>query len=108
MDTCAGRSFSRSFEPRLRHDRSDRVERATARRMLTSIPSSSPHQKRDYGLCPHCIASEERTKDFLRKAPIIHPLRHPPRFEAFPDPPPAQRNVGVNPPPRPPPPLSTP
>jgi NADPH:quinone reductase-like Zn-dependent oxidoreductase len=47
MDACAGRLFSRSLEPRLRPDRTDRVERATARRMLADIRSSSSHQKRD-------------------------------------------------------------
>src|SRR5258708_23219604 len=81
MDTCGEGSFSESFEPRLKHDRSDRVERATA-----SIRSSSPHRKRDQGLCPHCIASEESRKDFLMKAAVIHALGQPPRFEDFPEP----------------------
>src|SRR5258707_13823983 len=91
MDTGAARSFSRSFEPRLKHDRSDRVERATA-----SIRSSSPHRKRDQGLCPHCIASEERRNDFLMKAAVIHALEQPPRFEDFPEPTAGEGEVGVN------------
>src|SRR5258708_18307112 len=42
------------------------------------------------------VASEERRKDFLMKAAVIHALGQPPRFEDFPEPTAGEGEVGVN------------
>src|SRR5437899_12671819 len=42
------------------------------------------------------MASEERRKDFLMKAAVIHALGQPPRFEDFPEPTAGEGEVGVN------------
>src|SRR5258708_40362005 len=42
------------------------------------------------------VASEERRKDFLMKAAVIHALGQPPRFEDFPEPTAGGGGVGVN------------
>src|SRR5258708_19197553 len=42
------------------------------------------------------VASEERRKDFLMKAAVIHALGQPPRFEDFPEPTAGEGGVGVN------------
>src|SRR5260370_28251753 len=42
------------------------------------------------------VASEERRKDFLMKAAVIHALGQPPRFEDFPEPTAGAGGVGGN------------
>ena len=42
------------------------------------------------------VASEERRKDFLMKAAVIHASGQPPRFEDFPEPTSGEGEVGVN------------
>src|SRR5258708_12161108 len=42
------------------------------------------------------VASEERRKDFLMKAAVIHALGQPPRFEDFPEPTAGGGEMGVN------------